>query len=626
MRPARGVDPAAWGIATGYVDASGRWRPTPPATVAALLDALGADSPAPPSLPPSPLVVRGRLRRRLPRPAELVLEDGTVVGRVEEVPAGLPVGYHVLVTDAGPRPLLVSPGRCFLPDDLRAFGLAVQLYALRSRESWGIGDLADLRALASWASADLGAAVLLLNPLHAPAPTLPQQPSPYFPSSRLFRNPLLVRVEDVEGAELLEDSLEPLVRAGRALTRERLIDHDRIFRLKLEALEKIWTARTRTGWRPLPDDDDLAPDLRDFATYCALAEVHGPCWRRWPEGLRHPRSPEVERFRAAHRNRVHFFAWIQRLVEEQLARASESIALVHDLAVGIDPEGADAWMWQDLVADGVTVGAPPDEFALAGQDWGLAAFDPWKLRAAGYRPFAATLRAALSGAGGVRIDHVMGLFRLFWIPRGRSPAEGGYVHYPARDLLDVVAIESVRARAWVCGEDLGTVEETMREELRRRRILSYRLLWFEAGDPSTYPEEAVAAVTTHDLPTVVGLWTGSDLDAQRSAGLVPNEDGWRAVRSRLAALAGVDEGAPVEDVVTAAYIALGRAPSRVLLATLDDCLAVAERPNMPGTVDTWPNWRLALPATVEEIREHPLPLRVAAALRRDRSGQASPGA
>lgn len=613
------ADPHAWGVLPGFTDAAGGWRPTPPDTVAALLASLDADASRPPT-EAGPLVVRGGRRRRLPRPAQVRLEDGTDLGVVAELPADLPWGYHSLIEEDTVRLLVVGPGRCYLPAALRTWGLAVQLYALRSRRSWGIGDFADLRELGRWA-AQLGAGCLLVNPLHAPAPTVPQQPSPYYPSSRRFLNPLYLRIEEVAGAHLLESDLEPLVRAGRALTRERLIDHDAVFRLKLDALERLWT-RTRAAEPPTVEPDS---ESGDFATYCALAETYGADWRTWPPPLRHPRGAAVARFRRAHRHRVAFFTWVQDLCAEQLAKAATAFPLVADLAVGVDPGGADAWIWQELCAPGLSIGAPPDPFAPAGQDWGLCVFHPWRLRAAGYAPVVSTLRAAMRWATGVRVDHVMGLFRLFCIPRGATPRDGGYLRYPADDLLDILALESARAGVFVCGEDLGTVEPTMRAELRRRHVLSYRVLWLEQRDPSRFPRQAVAAVSTHDLPTIAGLWTGSDLAAQRSCGVEANEVAWEGVRRRLARRCHLAVDAPVEDVIVAAYAALSRAPSAVLLASLDDCLAVAERPNMPGTVESWPNWRLALPAILEELIASPLPHRIAAELQRGLEGRRALG-
>nr|MDQ6910280.1 4-alpha-glucanotransferase [Actinomycetota bacterium] len=295
-----------------------------------------------------------------------------------------------------------------------------------------------------------------------------------------------------------------------------------------------------------------------------------------------------------------FHRWLQWRIDVQLAAAATEITLVSDLAVGFDPNGADAWEFQDVLAAGVSVGAPPDAFNTAGQDWGLSPFDPDALRAVGYRPFIETLRAAFGHAGGVRIDHVMSLFRLFWVPHGGTPADGSYVRYRSSDLLDIVARESRRAGAFVVGEDLGTVEDGVREELTARQVLSYRLLWFESGAPSTYPERALAAVSTHDLPTIPGVWTGAD-------------PGGADLRTRLTETAGVDESASVDEAVALTYEALATAPSVLVTASLEDALGVTERPNQPGTVNET-NWSLALPIPLEAIEDDPRLRRIAAAL------------
>ena len=252
-----------------------------------------------------------------------------------------------------------------------------------------------------------------------------------------------------------------------------------------------------------------------------LAEQFGRDWREWPDKYRHPGNPEVVRFGKIQRRRVRFHQWVQWLVDRQLAAASSAVPVMHDMALGVDPAGADAWMWQDVFALGMSVGAPPDEFNTRGQDWGVPPFNPWALRAAGYRPFVETIRAALRHAGGLRLDHVMGLFRQWWVPAGASAADGVYVRYPAGDLLDIVALECQRAGAYAVGEDLGTVEDEVRTELRARGVLSYKVLWFEDRPPSEYPVQALASVSTHDLPTVAGMWTGSDLDDQRKLGMEP---------------------------------------------------------------------------------------------------------
>jgi 4-alpha-glucanotransferase len=312
---------------------------------------------------------------------------------------------------------------------------------------------------------------------------------------------------------------------------------------------------------------------------------------------------------------VRYHCWLQWLTQVQLDRASDRLAVIQDLPIGFDPNGADAWSWQELVAADASVGAPPDEFNTAGQDWGLPPFVPWRLRAADYRPFIETVRATMPSGGGLRIDHIMGLFRLWWLPRGASPRDGGYVRYPTSDLLDIIAVESERAGATVVGEDLGTVEAAVREEMVDRRILSYRLLWFEDDDPAEWPQLAMAAVTTHDLPTLAGMWDGSDVEEQRQLGIDPNAEAWKEIRERIASAAGLSLGAPVTKAIEGAHTLLARAPSVLLSATLDDAAAEPRRPNVPGVIDR-PNWCIALAEPLEELMSAPLPAAIARTLRR----------
>ena len=614
-----------WGIDDGYEDALGVWRETPAATRSALLAAMGVD-PAQSGPPPEPPVRVLRPGQALPleKPAELRLEDGTALRVDAALPPDLPLGYHELrALDGGATVrLIVSPGRCYLPADWHTWGWAVQLYALRSAESWGMGDLGDLRRLGQWSATDLGAGILLINPLHAVTPVLPQQPSPYFPSSRRFRNVLYLRVEEVPGAAEAGIELEPLAAAGRALNRQRRIDRDAIFRLKMQALGRLWS---RFGGDPAFDRycHEQGDALQQFAIFCALAEHYGRGWQAWPAEYRRPDAPAVARFAAERADRVRFHQWLQWLLDAQLARAAAELPVMQDLPIGVDPNGADAWAWQDVLATEVTVGAPPDKYNTLGQDWGLPPFIPHKLRAAAYEPFRQTIRATLRHAGGLRIDHVMGLFRLYWIPQGMDPSLGAYVRYAADELLAIVTLESQRARAVVVGEDLGTVEEGVQERLAAHRLLSYRLLWFEADPPARYPELALAAVTTHDLPTIAGLWSGADLRTQQRLGLRPNEAGLREIAERLQAMTGLPEGAKVHEVIVRAHQLLAEAPSVVVTATLEDALAVEERPNMPSTTAEWPNWSLALPASLEDLETQALARAVADTLKRRRSPQAS---
>ncbi len=437
-----------WGLVPRFKDAQGVWRQSSETTRAAVLAAMGAEPGASPPGAPRVRVVRRGQRLRLDGPADLVLEDGAVVRAGERLPRDLPLGYHELrPVDGGPAVrLIASPGRCHLPRGLRAWGWAVQLYAARSRESWGIGDLADLGRLGRWSRRDLGAGLLLVNPLGAATPVTPLQPSPYCPTSRRFRHPIYLRIEEVPGADSARLDLEKLAAQGRALDAERRIDRDAVYRLKLSALERLWSRFEGDGafdrYRA-----EQGEALAGFATFCALAERHGRDWRGWPGEVRRPDALGVARFRLERAERVRFHQWLQWLVDGQLARASAEIPMMHDLPVGVDPGGADAWAWQDVLSTGATVGAPPDLYNTRGQDWGLPPFVPHRLAEVGYRPFVETIRANLRHAGGLRIDHVMGLFRLYWIPKGMSPTEGAYVRYPADDLLAIVALESHRAGA-----------------------------------------------------------------------------------------------------------------------------------------------------------------------------------
>jgi 4-alpha-glucanotransferase len=608
------------GIDDGYRDSSGAWRATSARTRAAVLAAMGV---APSSEPLSAADVTVRVVRQgepivVLGAAEVTLEDGSTLGVHTVLPADLPLGYHELRTadpDVAVR-LIVAPTRCHLPVDRRAWGWAVQLYAARSRRSWGIGDLGDLERLSRW-SRELGAGVILLNPLNAAVPRAPENPSPYSPSSRRYRHPIYVRIEDVPGASARGAELDERAAAGRALNGQRRIDRDEVGRLKRDALERLWRRfRGDADFDRYRKDEGQA--LTTFAVFSALAEHHGRVWRAWPPEYGHPAGSAVARFAVAAADRVRFHEWTQWLLDRQLERAARHVALVHDFPVGVDPDGADAWAWQDLLALGMSVGAPPDRYTPRGQDWGLPPFIPHRLRAERYEPFIQAIRGTLRHGGGLRIDHVMGLFRLFWVPRGFEPADGAYVRYPADDLLGIVALESHRARAFVIGEDLGTVEHGVRERLAAHSVLSTRVVWFESEPPERYPELALAAVGTHDLPTIAGVWSGADVDAQMKLGLRPNAEAYAEQRRRLGRLARVPDDADVEHVIVGAYQALARAPARIVTATLDDALAVAERPNMPGTTVEWPNWSLALPAPLETLETSALTRRVAAALGAER--------
>jgi 4-alpha-glucanotransferase len=591
------------------------WEAIPADTPPAILAALGG--------PDANLVTPGREPVRVirqgepvswPTRGELVLEDGSRRAIGDTLPGDLTLGYHDFFPTVGDwkTRVIVTPWRCVEPS-ARTWGWAVQLHSTRSRESWGIGDLADLKRLGEW-SRGLGAGMMLVNPLGPPPPVLPQGASPYYPTTRRFHNPLYLRIEDVPGAERVAPRIEKWAAEARALNETPRLDRDRVFELKQKALRTIWDAA---------DDSfdvfrrEQGPSLERFAVYCALAERFGPDWRNWPAGCRRPDTC-VSRYAASDSEaKISYNSWLQWLVDLQLQAASKSIGIVQDLPIGFDPGGFDAWEWQDLLAEGMTVGAPPDAFNSDGQNWALPPFHPAKLRAAAYEPFIQTIRAALRHSRGLRIDHVMGLFRLWWIPEGAHPREGWYVRYPADDLLGIVALESHRAGAYIVGEDLGTVEPGVRERLAARCILSCRLLWFEPKPPPEYPKLAMASVTTHDLPTIAGLWSGADEAAQRAIGLNVGDE-MPKLREHLRELLDADKDAAVDDVIERAYSRLAESPSRIVTATLEDAQAVAERPNMPGTIDQWPNWSLALPQDIETMIEAELPRRIAGALNGDR--------
>jgi 4-alpha-glucanotransferase len=605
----------AWGIDDGYFDIGGTWHATSDETRTALRTAMTGNPDVPPPEPPPLWVVRAGAHEPLLGPCELRLDDGSSVRADDALPADLPIGYHDLhPLDGGPTTrLVVTPGRCHLPDQLRAWVLAVQLPSCRSAESWGIGDLADLRSIGTW-TAGRGAGMVAVSPLHAPLPAGRVDPSPYFPSSRRWMTPLALRIDELPGAAT-STVVAGLAEQAHRLNEDPVIRRDAVWALKRSALDDLWRASGPDlrfeRWRA-----EQGADLETYARFCALAEHYGEGWHAWPAEHRHPDRPGVGEFAAAHREQVTFWAWVQFQLDGQLRRAEESIPLLTDLAIGVDPDGADAWIMQELLADGVRVGAPPDAFNRLGQDWGLPPFRPAALRAAAYAPLARLWAAAMGHGGGLRIDHVMGLFRLFWIPPGGGPADGAYVRYRGDELLAVLAVESVRSGAVVVGEDLGTVEPDVRAALADAGVLSYRLAWFEDGPPEEYPVQALASVTTHDLPTVAGVWSGDDAADQRAAGIEPDEGALEHLRGTLMGLTGLGADAAIDDVVVEIHRRLACAPSALVAATLEDALALRHRPNVPGTTDERPNWSAALPAPLAEVLDDRLVDRVADALAR----------
>ncbi|MFH8368895.1 4-alpha-glucanotransferase [Streptomyces sp. NPDC018031] len=423
----------------------------------------------------------------------------------EDLPGvGLPPGRHTLRAHApdgrsARAALIVAPDRLPAPP-ARTHGLLVQLYSLLSARSWGMGDLGDLADLAAWSGRTLGSGFVQINPLHTAmpgTPDAPTDPSPYRPATRHFPDPVYLRVPDVPEYALLtgaaRERADALLADAAALRdgvlrRGELIDRDRVWALKGEALRLLRAVPMSPDRRAAYDAfrTERGRPLEDHATWCALAEVYGPDWRGWPRELRDPRSPRTARARGEHLDRVDFHRWLAWLTDTQLAAAQRAardagmgVGLVHDLAVGVHPSGADTWARQDAFAAGMSVGAPPDAFNARGQDWGLPPWRPDALAATGYAPYRDLLRGLMRHAGALRVDHVMGLFRLWWVPEGREPTDGTYVRYDAEAMLGVLALEAHRAGAVVVGEDLGTVEPGVRETLAARGVLGTSVLWFE---------------------------------------------------------------------------------------------------------------------------------------------------
>jgi (1->4)-alpha-D-glucan 1-alpha-D-glucosylmutase len=583
------------------------------------------------------------------------------VARELEIPVPLPMGYHRLVLRdpgrakgiLGETLLAAAPERCYLPaglkDGARLWGPAVQLYGLRSERNWGIGDFGDLLQLIEQWSAR-GAAVIGLNPLHALFPHHPAHASPYSPSSRLALNVLYIDVEAVEEFRECEEARahvrSPAFQERLARLREApLVDYPCVAQAKFEVLERLYVhfherhIRRRTP-RALEFRDFQAQSgeqLRRHALYEALQEhfhsadpaVWG--WLAWPEDYRDPGSSAVARFCAERIERVEYFEYLQWQTEQQLARAAArcesaglALGLYLDLAVSVDRAGSDVWANQNCFALGASIGAPPDEYNLKGQDWGLPPLAPGPLRESRYELFAGTLREAMRHARALRIDHVMGLMRLYWIPPGASERDGAYVHYPLEELLAIVALESHRNRCVVIGEDLGTVPDAVRAALARAGALSYKVLYFERGTdgefraPDDYPRDALVCVSTHDLPTVAGWWAGRDLEWREKLALFPDEDRRKAQlaaraadRTRLAralertGLLPRGEDPTPEALAAAVHAWLARAPALVMMVQLEDALGIAEQANLPGTVSEHPNWRRRLPCTLERMERDP---------------------
>lgn len=583
------------------------------------------------------------------------LIDGALIGEAAfELPDDLPLGYHRLHADtaAGPSEstLVVSPGFLGFPASMgekRAWGYAVQLYSVRSEESWGIGDLNDLGDLATWAATQQFASYLLVNPLHAGEPMPPLEPSPYLPASRRFVNPLYVRPEALPEYGLLEDEGRARIKQLKAelavlLADQPLIDRDAIWGFKLAALRVVHDGGLSPA-RRMAFDDFVRREgraLTQFATWCALVTEYGMNWREWPAELHRPSSPEVAGFAERHAGDIGFYQWLQWVADVQL-RAAQSVArdagmrigIMSDLAVGVSAQSAEAWTYGNLFAEGVSVGAPPDHFNQTGQDWGQLPWRPDRLDDLSYAPFRTTVAGLLRHSGGMRVDHIMGLFRLWWIPKGMPPTKGTYVRYNHEAMVGILALEAYRAGALIVGEDLGVVEPWVREYLRERGILGTSIGWFEKDDegnplpPEQWREYCLASVTTHDLPPTAGYLDKDHIRLQHELGLLTESlDAELALADQeQAAYIGflrergflTDPEPSTEEIVLALHRYLVATPARVLCAALPDAVGDRRTQNQPGTWKEYPNWRIplshpdGLPMALEELYTDERALRLA---------------
>lgn len=566
----------------------------------------------------------------------------------------LPHGYHRLSLANGAdaeMSLIVAPRKAYLPSAIasreRLFGLTTQLYSLRSDSDWGIGDLGDLTDLASW-TGHQGGAIIVLNPLHALFTTDPESASPYFASSRLFLNPLYLAIDDIADFRECDAARQRLADAELSETLDRLrksrsVDYGQVSRMKREILQMLFATfrdkhMNRTGDERAIEFHKFRAHygeaLRTYALFEALGEkFETPAWRTWPEGFRSPHSSDVRAFERDHPERIEFFEYLQWQGERQLRAAAKAaqnagmeIGLCRDLAVACPTNGADGWRYGDVYVEAARLGAPPDAFNPAGQEWGIAPMHPHRLRERQYRPFIELLRANMRHAGALRIDHVMWIARQFWIPTGGSPADGTYIHFPFDDLLGILTLESRRNGCMIIGEDLGTVPENFRERMTDANILSSRVLYFENDHgrfrtPGDYPRLAAASVTTHDLPTLKGFWTGADLKERHQLDLFPSSEieqstaelrHWdvvnlsRALKEAHLLPEGPEAPDWSEDVWRAVHAFLARTNSALALVQIDDLTEEKAQVNIPGTSDDQrANWRRRLSKSVSEIASDP---------------------
>ncbi len=577
-------------------------------------------------------------------PVMVVLE-----GEPERIPGtdlwtpNLPLGYHSAHVGGRAMRLIVCPKSAVRLEGKRA-GLGVTLYGVRSARNWGCGDFRDLRDLSSWAAEELAADFIALNPLHAIHNRIPYNQSPYLPNSIFYRNWLYLDVEAVPGYAAIRAAFEtPATLAEKARLRATdIVQYEAVAALKRRALEMVFArdgvSSECAAW--IAAEGDL---LRLYATYCALDEHHHAAdpevwvWPQWPTAYQDPGSAEVAEFAAAHERQIAFHGWLQFLVDGQIAEAQKhalaagmGIGLYHDLALATDRCGSDLWAHRPFFVKGARVGSPPDGFSPSGQDWSFPPPNQQKHLEDGYRLFRESLAKSMRHGGALRIDHVMRLFRLYWIPDGHTAAEGAYVRDRAKDLVRILALESVRSGAAIVGEDLGTVEDEVRETLARFGILSYRLLIFEQNEagfkaPEDYPEGALTSTTTHDLPTVDGFWTGADIEARLQAGTVDDAayaaqkvDRVRDRQRLLDALYKAEllpdgyarDAAALPELTAEIHEAilgfLAKTPCAMWLVNQEDMTLEPYQQNLPGTTAEYPNWSRKMRWSVEDLRVLPV--------------------
>jgi len=580
---------------------------------------------------------------------------GAAVGRAMfRVPSDLPLGWHVVEASfpgrRGRGYVVVTPESLQVPPGVsarRPWGFMTQLYSLRSRRSWGIGDMGDLADLCALGKIRAGADFVLINPLHANEAVPPLSPSPYLPSSRRFLAPMYIRVEDIPEVAYVPSQQRAVIeweseRPSRHNDTDELLDRDESWRAKLGALEQVFLAPRSPGreaqFQAFCVHEGKA--LEDYATWATISEAHPE--GAWPEELSTPSSPAVGAWREAHSDRVIFHAWMQWIADGQAAHAQATalqagmeIGVITDLAVGVHPSGADAWSLHRVLALGMSVGAPPDAFNPQGQNWSQPPWQPRALEAAAYVPFRDVVRAAVQHSGAVRVDHILGLFRQWWIPVGHGASDGTYVQFDFESLIGILILEAHRAGALVIGEDLGTVEPWVRDYLESRGVLGTSVMWFERTHdggftpPEHYRPETLATVTTHDLPTTAMMLAGTQVDLRAELGLLSDVEAAKdEARRELDALKGLllERRLMIpdyedEDVIAAAHRLVLSAPCLLTGVALTDAVGDMRAQNVPGTFKEYPNWdipltdRNGLPVLLDDLFDHPRMQRLVAAIR-----------